>query len=260
MKYTIKQLAENSGVSTRTLRYYDQIGLLSPMHYTANGYRVYGEPQLLLLQQILFFRELGFKLEDIQEIVTSNEFDQLQALQNHKENLLQKIINFKKLVKTIDKTISHIKGEIKITETDLYLGFKHPKQQALVDYLEKNMSCNPGRIIDECRASIKKLAPNDFRAMKHEAHDWCLLLKAAIEKRLSPSSKKVQTLIEQYYQRRIKKFCNPTPEELVALIKAESHYPEYKKRFAEIHHNFSEFLLSAVTYFAKNTLNKKSSK
>ena len=65
MEYTVKQLAECSGVSTRTLRFYDKIGLLSPAYYAENGYRYYGENELLHLQQILFFRELGFKLDHI---------------------------------------------------------------------------------------------------------------------------------------------------------------------------------------------------
>ena len=77
MKYTIKKIAEHFGISTRTLRFYDQIGLLPPAYYADNGYRFYGEKELFCLQQILFFRELGFKLDDIKTIMSADEFDQI---------------------------------------------------------------------------------------------------------------------------------------------------------------------------------------
>ncbi len=73
MAYTINQLARLSGVSTRTLRFYDEIALLKPAYYGGNQYRYYKEEQLLMLQQILFFRELGFPLNDIQQIMSSDD-------------------------------------------------------------------------------------------------------------------------------------------------------------------------------------------
>jgi DNA-binding transcriptional MerR regulator len=72
MSYRVKGLAELSGVTIRTLRWYDTIGLLKPAYHGANGYRYYEEEQLLRLQQILFFRELGFSLKDIQKILEAD--------------------------------------------------------------------------------------------------------------------------------------------------------------------------------------------
>ena len=60
--YTVRQVASLSGISVRTLHFYDEVGLLKPAYHTANGHRFYEEPQLLTLQQILFYRELGFEL------------------------------------------------------------------------------------------------------------------------------------------------------------------------------------------------------
>lgn len=65
MPYTVNKLAKLSGVSVRTLHFYDEVGLLKPAYYVENNYRYYEEEQLLLLQQILFYRELGFQLNDI---------------------------------------------------------------------------------------------------------------------------------------------------------------------------------------------------
>jgi DNA-binding transcriptional MerR regulator len=84
MQYTVKKLAQLSGVSIRTLRFYDEIDLLKPAFYGENKYRYYEEEQLLMLQQILFFRELGFSLSDIQRILGGNDFDKIESLKSQK--------------------------------------------------------------------------------------------------------------------------------------------------------------------------------
>jgi len=75
MGYTVKQVAAMSGVSVRTLHFYDETGLLKPARHGANGYRFYEEPQLLTLQQILFYRELGFELKQIKAILGRADFE-----------------------------------------------------------------------------------------------------------------------------------------------------------------------------------------
>src|SRR6476659_1552079 len=92
MAYTVKQVALMSGVSVRTLHFYDETGLLKPAYLGANGYRFYEEPQLLILQQILFYRELGFELKQIKRILGRAKFDKVAALQSHRK-VLQKKLN-----------------------------------------------------------------------------------------------------------------------------------------------------------------------
>ena len=85
MAYTVKQVAAMSGVSVRTLHFYDEAGLLKPANHGANGYRFYEEPQLLALQQILFYRELGFELKQIKEILGRANFEKVAALESHRK-------------------------------------------------------------------------------------------------------------------------------------------------------------------------------
>src|SRR3990167_4504148 len=112
MAYTVKQLAKLSGVSTRTLRFYDEIGLLKPAYYGENKYRFYEEEQLLLLQQILFYRELDFSLQDIQAVLSNDAFDKISSLHTHKSLLEAKSQRMNNMLKTIDKTILHLRGEL----------------------------------------------------------------------------------------------------------------------------------------------------
>ena len=89
-EYSINKLAKLAGVSPRTLRYYDEIGLLSPRRISSNSYRVYGQKEVDLLQQILFYRELGVPLEEIKNIVWSKDYNVQVALQGHLEALRAK--------------------------------------------------------------------------------------------------------------------------------------------------------------------------
>src|SRR5215208_2492183 len=87
MAYTVKQVAAISGVSVRTLHFYDETGLLKPAYHGANGYRFYEEPQLLTLQQILFYRELGLGLKEILRILGRADFEKIAALESHRRVL-----------------------------------------------------------------------------------------------------------------------------------------------------------------------------
>lgn len=125
MSYTVKKLAKLSGLSIRTLRFYDTIGLLKPASRRSNNYRYYEDEQILMLQQILFYRELGFSLKDIQKILCSDKFNKIDALISHKQLLIQHLDRTKKLIKTIDQTIAYLRGKITMRNEELFVGFAH---------------------------------------------------------------------------------------------------------------------------------------
>lgn len=89
MFYKIKDVATLSGVSVRTLHYYDEVGLLKPNKINESGYRLYTDKELEILQQILFFKELDFSLDMIKNILLSDDYDKRETLKAQKE-LLEK--------------------------------------------------------------------------------------------------------------------------------------------------------------------------
>ena len=123
MAHTVKQVAAISGVSVRTLHFYDETGLLKPAYVGANGYRFYEEPQLLTLQQILFYRELGFELKQIKRILGRADFEKVAALRSHRKVLQKNLSRTRRLIDTIDKTIRYLKGTKKMTTKNLFAGF-----------------------------------------------------------------------------------------------------------------------------------------
>lgn len=124
MEYTIQKLARMSGVSSRTLRYYDEIGLLKPARLSSSGYRIYGKEQIDTLQQILFYRELGVALNDIGKILSAPEFDRLAALNGHREKLLEKRAQLDTLIANVEKTLANAKGDTTMSDQEKFEGFK----------------------------------------------------------------------------------------------------------------------------------------
>jgi DNA-binding transcriptional MerR regulator len=124
VEYTVQKLGSLAGVSTRTLRYYDEIGILKPARINSSGYRIYGQAEVDLLQQILFYRELGVDLDSIKKIVTSPSFDGSKALREHREKLLEKKEQLDLLITNVNKTIALAEGKRKMSNKEKFEGFK----------------------------------------------------------------------------------------------------------------------------------------
>lgn len=133
MEYTVQRLGKVAGVSTRTLRYYDEIGILKPARINSSGYRIYGEREVDRLQHILFYRELGVSLESIKDIITAPSFDIAIALREHRGKLLAKREQLDLLIANVDKTIAASEGRVTMTDKEKFEGFK----QKMIDDNEK---------------------------------------------------------------------------------------------------------------------------
>ncbi|AEV68853.1 MerR family transcriptional regulator [Acetivibrio clariflavus] len=133
MEYTVQKLAKIAGISSRTLRYYDEIGILKPARISSSGYRIYGKAEVDMLQQILFYRELGVSLDDIKKILSSPSFNASDALKEHRKKLLAKREQIDLLIANIDKTIAAMEGRINMSDKEKFEGFK----QKLIDDNEK---------------------------------------------------------------------------------------------------------------------------
>lgn len=157
MEYGIKQLCGLAGVSARTLRYYDEIGLLRPSSVSAAGYRIYGETQVELLQQILFYRERGFGLSQIADILYNEEFDILSALQEHLVQLEQRRRQTECLIKAVEHTIASMKGDYNMSDQER---FEALKQQAVRENEQKYGQEVRGRYGDEAADTANRTMLN----------------------------------------------------------------------------------------------------
>jgi len=124
MEYSINKLSKMSGVTTRTLRYYDEIGLLTPTRVADSGYRIYEQKQVDALQQILFYKELGFALDEIKLLLSAADFDRAQAFENHLQALHERRKQINKLITNVQKSITSMKGETVMLDAEKFEGFK----------------------------------------------------------------------------------------------------------------------------------------
>ncbi|MGL5973551.1 MAG: MerR family transcriptional regulator [Oscillospiraceae bacterium] len=124
IEYFINKLSKMSSVSTRTLRYYNEIGLLEPSRLTSSGYRIYGKCQVDKLHQILLYRELGFSLEDIKKLLNNPNFDKKIAFDYHLSALQEKRKKLDMLILNVTNSINAFKGENTMTDHEKFNGFK----------------------------------------------------------------------------------------------------------------------------------------
>ncbi len=133
MEYTVQKISQMAGISTRTLRYYDEIGLLKPARINSSGYRIYGQAEVDRLQQIMLYREMGVNLDVIQGILSSESFDEMVALKDHLVKLLAQRQQIDMLINNVKKTIESREGRVVMKDNEKFEGFK----KKIVDDNEK---------------------------------------------------------------------------------------------------------------------------
>lgn len=252
MAYTVKKMAQISGVSIRTLHWYDEIDLLKPAFHGSNGYRYYEEEQLLMLQQILFFRELGFELKQIRRVLGRSDFDKMVALASHKQILQKNVEKTKKLIKTIDKTIEHIKGTKKMKEKEMFSGFNKELQAEYEKQIIKRFGEQGKAHIEESKKNIQKWSKAEEESFKKEGIEICEKLTNLLEKSFDANAKEVQEVIHRHYLL-ISKCWTPTKESYAAhgqfIVDSD-----LRKAYEAYHSKLPEFISEAIQVFARNAL------
>ncbi len=179
--YTIGQLAKLAGVTTRTLRYYDQIGLLNAAQTSESGYRLYGREQVDALQQILFYRALGVSPEDIRLIILAPDFEAQKALEQHLQELQAKRGQLEALIGTVSHTLKSKKEGFDMTDAEKFEGFK----QQYIDDNERKYGAEARErygsdAVDQSNAKLAGMTPAQFARMEALGTEVIEALKTAM--------------------------------------------------------------------------------
>ena len=189
----VKEVADLVGISVRTLHHYDEIGLLKPSEFTESGYRLYSSGDLDLLQQILFFKELGFPLKKIKEIIDSPVFNRQEALLAQRRMLLAKRMQLDEMIQTLDKTIQNIKGEITMSNKEKFKGFHFNENP-----YEKEARGRWGdAAVNQSNENINAM----IKQQKEDLAEICnsIYRKLADLRHLAPDSPEAQAAITEWY-------------------------------------------------------------
>jgi len=244
MSYTVKQLAKAAGVTVRTLHYYDEIGLLKPSFLKENGYRCYEQKELVKLQQILFFRELDFALEDIVQIINAPGYKMLEALAEQRTLLEMKRARLDGLLVTIERTMNKLKEGRNMSTDELFATF--PESQ--IEQYKEEVKAKWGRT-DAYKQSIdrtKRWTKEDFERIKGEGQAITLSLAKLMEKGVAHAE--VQAQIERHFQH-INQFYDCSYEMYRNLGTMYSEDPRFAENYNTVASHLAEFIRDAIAYY-----------
>jgi len=237
----VKEVADLVGISVRTLHHYDEIGLLTPEKTTSAGYRIYSDKNLETLQQILFFKELGFPLKKIKEIIDNPSFEYQEMLEMQHKMLIEKKKQLEKMIATIEKTIQHSKGEIQMSIQEKFDGFDFSKNP----YEEEARKRWGDKAVDEANENVKNMAPFDQGKMIE------VYGKLAAARYLSPDSKEAQEAIGEWYQL-LNKIGHYSPEAFKGLGQMYVDDERFTKNIDKFGEGLSVFMRDAMAVYADN--------
>jgi MerR family transcriptional regulator, thiopeptide resistance regulator len=252
MAYTVRKLAGLSGVSVRTLHFYDAVGLLKPAYHGANGYRFYEEPQLLMLQQILFYRELGFELKRIKEILQRSDFDKIAALESHRKVLRRNLARTRELLVTIEKTIEHLKGAKEMKSKELFVGFTPEQQARHENYLAERFGACAGDVIAQSKRKVKGWTKNDWAKSKTAFDEICHDFVTMLRRQAPSDSSALQDVIRRHYNW-MKQFWKPGRKSYIGYSQLVLD-SELRKAYEGHHPRLPEFAAAAMKVFAESEL------
>jgi DNA-binding transcriptional MerR regulator len=253
--YTVKQVAKLSGVTVRTLHHYDQVGLLKPVQVGENGYRYYGREELLRLQQILFHRELELPLEAIAEVLDRPGFDRLEALKRHRKTLSQKAARYRRLIRTLDRTLDALEGDTQMKDEDLYKGFA-PEKQAEYEAQIIERFGEPARAsIEASKAALKRWSKADWERWGREYAEVESGMGKALADGLPADSDEVRALMRRHHAW-VAVMWNRTPsrDSYIGLGQLYTDHPDFRARYEAVQPGLTEYLAGAMRSFAEREL------
>lgn len=237
MEYSIRELSELAGVSARTLRYYDEIGLLKPSRTSGAGYRFYGEKEVELLQQILFYRERGLELEQIAQILHNPEFDIRSALEEHLLELEQRKRETERLIRNIRQTIASMEGEYEMSDKERFEAFKKNQVEENERMYGEEIRRKYGdKAVEESNRKRLKMNEEEYKRYTDLEQDILKRLEQAVEEGLQPDSEELKTIVEIHKEWLMMVWSNYTKEAHIGvgrMYAADGRFRKYYDRKVE---------------------------
>ncbi|NLG05870.1 MAG: MerR family transcriptional regulator [Clostridia bacterium] len=247
MTYTIKKLAALAGVSTRTLRYYDEIRLLIPKRKADSDYRIYGESEVDRLQQILFYREMGLELSAIKEILDAESFEQVAALKSHLVELQKKRERLDLLIENVTKTIRKEEGFQKMSDSEKFKGFK---EELIRDneaaYGEEIRSKYGEEAVSARNAKILSLSEEEYNYIEELSEEIHKRLETAVSSGADPNGTEGKEIAELHRQW----LCRSTPKYSVKMHRGLAEMYLCDERFTA----YYDRKMSGCTQFLRDAI------
>lgn len=251
--WTIGEVARLAGVTTRTLRHYDAVGLLRPTGVAAGGRRLYGRSELLRLQQILVLRELDVGLPTVAELLAGDATDQggdavlRERLREHHARLLAERDRFDRLARTVETTLRSLEGGTEMAAKDLYAGFDNSQYEA-----EARERWGDAEV-DRSYAAWERLGPDGRAAFAEEAAAIGSGLAALMTEGADVADPRVQALVRRHHDQ-IATFWTPTREAYIGLGQVYVDDERFTATYDAFAPGLAPYLRDAMAVFAEVNL------
>ena len=201
MEYTIQELSHLSGVTPRTLRWYDQIGLLKPSRTSSSGYRYYGPAQVDQLQVILFYRALGVELAQIKACLYDPSFDRLSALRSHLDALTARRAHLDRLIQSVKATIHAEERNEIMSDEEKFEAFKRRVvEQNEQSYGQEARNLYGDAQVDAAQAAVMNLTAAQYRTWTDLGQEIQQRLEDAVRNGLAPESEEGRQIASLHRQ------------------------------------------------------------
>ncbi|MEE6450578.1 MerR family transcriptional regulator [Gottfriedia acidiceleris] len=253
MEYTVQKLGLLAGISTRTLRYYDEIGILKPARINSSGYRIYGQAEVDRLQQILFYRELGMNLENIKEIITSPDFNSAKALTEHRKKLLDKRKQLDLLISNVEKSIAQTEGKIKMSNKEKFEGFKKDMIEENEKKYGKEVREKYGdEVVNKANQKVMNMTEDDHKEVTRLAEELTKTLAEAF-KTGDPSSEIAQKAADLHKQWLTFYWSKYSKEAHAGLAQMYVDDERFRAHYDKEQPGTAEFLRDAIHIYTQHT-------
>lgn len=251
MERSIGDVARLTGLTARTLRHYDDIGLLHPSRVSTNGYRWYGRQELRRLQRILLLRELELPLPEIRAII-DGESDELAFLLQHRDRLNAERLRLDQVIDTIGRTIDDIRGLSHLDDKDFFVGLKR-RTQELETELVSHFGPGVRAHFNSAEATTATWTRQDHERAAARGRDLLRRLAALRADGLAPDHHDVLDLMTEHYEE-VRTFWPADAAAYYALADATLEAPQQRLMIAEVDPALPSWLADAIRAYAIHRL------
>ena len=252
MSWSIVEVARYAGVTSRTLRHYDERGLVPPAYVGTNGYRYYEQEQLLRLQEVLLLRELGLPLDAIRRVVEGTE-DRVAVLRQHRAALLAERDRLDRLATTVARTIEVREGGDPMGPGELFEGFDADRQAGYEADLVARFGPQAQERITESWRRIATMTKDDATAVQAGLADRDESYAALLDAGVAADDPRTQDITAEHYAW-VCRFWTPSAEAFAGLGDLYVDHPDFKARYDAICPGLAEYVRDAMAVYAVTTL------
>lgn len=251
MEYGINELAKLTGLTTRTLRYYDEIDLLKPSRLGDNGYRFYDSKDLETLQQIMFYRKRGFELKQIKEILNDPDYDITKALKEHLAALEEQKNNIDSLIENIKMTLLSVEGEYEMSDKERFEVFKQDLiKENETKYGKEAREKYGDDAVNASNAKIMGMSEEKYDRFKALEDEIKIKLETAVTAAMKPDDEVGNEITVIHKEWLMMTWKTYSPEAHKGLAKMYVFDERFKSYYDEKVEGCADFLQKAIEHWA----------